>query len=72
MIKKLLENFSDCFDGNKAEFISRASGRAELIGGHTDYNEGFVIATAIDSSFRVAAAAGDNNKIRMYSEWAKE
>ena len=72
MIVKLSEKFSACFNGKKPEIISRASGRAELIGGHTDYNEGFVIAAAIDSSFYVAAAARNDNKICMYSEWAEE
>ena len=72
MIAELSKKFTGCFKGKKPEIISRASGRAELIGGHTDYNEGFVIAAAIDNSFYVAAAAGNDNKICMYSEWAKE
>ena len=72
MIAGLSEKFSDYFDGRKPGIISRAGGRAELIGGHTDYNEGFVIAAAIDNSFYVAAAVRNDNKICMYSEWAKE
>ena len=72
MIAELLKKFSECFDGKKPEIISRASGRAELIGGHTDYNEGFVIAATIDNSFYVAAAPRNDNKICMYSEWARE
>ena len=72
MITELSEKFANCFNGERPRLISRASGRAELIGGHTDYNEGFVIATAIDRSFWVAAAARQDSKICMYSEWAKE
>ncbi len=72
MITELSEKFTNCFKGKKPELISRASGRAELIGGHTDYNEGFVIAAAIDRSFYVAAAARQDSKICMYSEWAQE
>ena len=50
----------------------RASGRVELIGGHTDYNEGFVISAAIDSSYWVAASRRNDNKVCMYSAWAGE
>ena len=57
MIAELSEKFANCFNGKKPQLISRSSGRAELIGGHTDYNEGFVIAAAIDRSFYVTAAA---------------
>lgn len=71
-VKNNVKKFENYFDGKKAEIISRASGRVELIGGHTDYNDGFVVASAIDRSFRVAAAGGSDNKIRMYSDWAGE
>jgi len=54
--KKMSMNFGKIYPGQKPAFVSRASGRVELIGGHTDYNEGFVIAAAIDSSACVAAA----------------
>jgi galactokinase len=66
----ILEKFHDIFKAN-ASIISTAGGRAELIGGHTDYNEGFVIACAIDKSFSVAARARSDKKIIMYSDWAK-
>jgi len=70
MKDKILNRFTECFDGKAPEFISRASGRVELLGGHTDYNDGFVIASAIDSSFWVACPRRDDSMIRMYSEWA--
>jgi len=65
-------NFGKIYPGQKPAFISRASGRVELIGGHTDYNEGFVIAAAIDSSAFVSASPRDDNIICLYSEWAKQ
>ncbi len=65
----ILEKFHDIFKTN-AHVISAATGRAELIGGHTDYNEGFVIACAIDKLFSVAARARSDKKIIMYSDWA--
>ncbi|MGA2915290.1 MAG: galactokinase [Sedimentisphaerales bacterium] len=65
----ILKKFCDTF-GTNAQIISSAGGRAELIGGHTDYNEGFVIACAIDKSFSVVARARSDKKIIMYSDWA--
>jgi len=72
LLKKMSMNFGKIYPGQEPAFISRASGRVELIGGHTDYNEGFVIAAAIDSSAFVAASPRDDNIICLYSEWAKQ
>ena len=72
LLKKMSMNFGKIYPGQKPAFISRASGRVELIGGHTDYNEGFVIAAAIDSSCWVAASPRDDNIICLYSEWARQ
>lgn len=70
MKKIILKKFRNIFRTD-AQIVSCACGRAELIGGHTDYNEGFVIAAAIDKSFVVAARARNDKKIIMYSDWAK-
>ena len=67
---ELVAGFRNAFEGNDCDFISRASGRAELIGGHTDYNEGYVIAAAVDSSYWVAARGRKDKVVRLYSEWA--
>ena len=67
-VEEIPENFADVYAGCKPAFISRASGRVELIGGHTDYNEGFVIAAAIGNCCWVAASKRDDNKICLYSE----
>jgi len=69
-MENILKNFPDIYNGQRPTFLSRACGRVELIGGHTDYNEGFVIAAAIDKSCQVAAARRDDNRICLYSEWA--
>ena len=72
LVEVISSNFADVYAGQKPAFISSACGRVELIGGHTDYNEGFVIAAAIDNRCRVGASRRDDGRICLYSEWAKE
>jgi len=42
--------------GHTAELVVRAPGRVNLLGGHTDYNDGFVLPVAIDRAAWIAAA----------------
>ena len=48
--------------------VFRAPGRVNLIGEHTDYNDGFVMPAAIEFSTFVAAAERPDRKLAIYSE----
>jgi len=52
--------------------IYRAPGRVNLIGEHTDYNEGFVMPMAINFSTYVAMSKRDDRVLRIHSETFKE
>ncbi|MBN1135998.1 MAG: galactokinase [Anaerolineae bacterium] len=51
--------------GNAPELIVRAPGRVNLIGEHTDYNDGYVLPIAIDRSVLVAAARRADRMVRL-------
>jgi galactokinase len=47
--------------------VYRAPGRVNLIGEHTDYNQGFVLPAAIDLFCWVAASRRDDDRLVVYS-----
>jgi galactokinase len=47
--------------------LARSPGRINIIGEHTDYNEGYVLPAAIDKAVYVALSAREDDKIEMHS-----
>ena len=53
--------------GQGPDIIAQAPGRVNLIGEHTDYNEGFVLPMAIDYYVQVAVSRRKDQHLRFYS-----
>ena len=64
--RQLLDKFKARFGASAV--VYRAPGRVNLIGEHTDYNEGFVLPAAIGFSCWVAIASRRDRKLVIYSE----
>lgn len=58
--------------GRAADGLWSAPGRVNLIGEHTDYNEGFVLPFAIDRRTVVALGVRDDRRVRVASTFADE
>jgi galactokinase len=64
--KQLEEKFLKRF--NEKPLLVRSPGRVNIIGEHTDYNNGFVLPAAIDKAVYVAVAPREDDVIRLFSE----
>jgi galactokinase len=61
---RLAEGFAARF-GGQPDLIARAPGRVNLIGEHTDYNDGFALPIAIGTETRVALRRRGDGEIRV-------
>jgi len=62
----ILERFRARFGGDP--HVYRAPGRVNLIGEHTDYNDGFAMPAAIEFYCWVAVSTREDRKLSIYSE----
>jgi galactokinase len=69
-----MEAFEERF-GAAPDILIRSPGRVNLIGEHTDYNDGFVLPLAIEPALWIAVRARLDDTVRIWSafgdEWAE-
>ncbi len=70
-VAKLYSAFEEYF-GQPPTRIARAPGRVNLIGEHTDYNDGFVLPMALDRATYVAARPRPDRLVRVFSTKFRE
>jgi galactokinase len=68
---QLASRFTDAFAA-APDGIWMAPGRVNLIGEHTDYNEGFVLPFAIDKTARIAVRLRQDSTIRLLSTYGDQ
>jgi galactokinase len=61
----LRARFAQLVSGATSPRVAVAPGRVNLIGEHTDYNDGFVLPMAIESSVRIAFAPRPDRTLRV-------
>lgn len=64
--KQLIESFKVRF-GEAPTLWAQAPGRVNILGEHTDYNDGFVFPAAIDRHLSIAAGPRGDSRVRAYS-----
>ena len=60
-------NFAEVFGAGGKVHVIRAPGRVNLIGEHTDYNDGFVFPMAIEPQVLLACRSRDDGEVRLAS-----
>jgi len=64
--RQLAARFKEKF-GQPPEWLVRAPGRVNLIGEHTDYNDGFVLPVAIERAVWIALRRRDDRQVMVHS-----
>ena len=63
----ILLKFKELYGTSKGVGVTRAPGRVNIIGGHTDYNEGFVLPIAIARDTVVAFKPNGSQELNVHS-----
>ena len=64
--ERVIEEFKNLFHTDPS-FLVRAPGRVNLIGEHTDYNDGFVLPMALSQSIWIALSSQPNPEVELHS-----
>ncbi len=65
-VSRLRDLFEDRF-GSQPSAVAKGPGRIELLGNHTDYNEGYVLPVAINLDVLAAGRLRSDNVVSVYS-----
>lgn len=66
LAKHVEQKFNERF--GETPMVFRSPGRVNIIGEHTDYNNGFVLPAAIDKAIYIGIKRRDDDQIILYSE----
>lgn len=66
MVKRVRDAFVH-YLSRDPEWVVRAPGRVNLIGEHTDYNDGFVLPMAINRAVYIAGMSNESNRVELFS-----
>src|SRR4051812_43590691 len=74
MNQDLIEEVGRKFEQHFKEkpLLFRSPGRVNIIGEHTDYNNGFVLPAAIDKAIYLGISRREDDRILLFSEEFKE
>jgi galactokinase len=68
-VKEEIENiFKQHFGSQTTHIVVKSPGRVNIIGEHTDYNEGFALPAAIDKAAYIAIGLRDDHEIRLVAK----
>jgi galactokinase len=66
LTSQVAQKFQEIFAGNGALLV-RSPGRVNLIGEHTDYNNGFVLPAAVDKAIYLAIERRPDDEIQLFA-----
>jgi len=67
-MQELVKNYFRSHFGVQPSGVARAPGRVNLIGEHTDYNDGFVLPMAIERAVWIAFEPTGNEQVEIHSQ----
>ena len=71
MKEQLVKAFAERY-GSEPSLVSRAPGRLEILGNHTDYNSGNVLSVAVDRFMHIAASPVEGTVCKVWDDALKQ